>query len=379
MTSSLTVVAIIAAYNEEDVIGEVVNALIQEDVQIYFLDHHSTDGTRAAVEAFLGRGVIGIEQFPADRKTDPAADAFAWERILKRKEELGRELSAEWFIHHDADEFRESPWSGLTLRDAIARVDLAGYNAIDFQLLNFYPTAADPREGDIRTRLQYFEPGRTFDNQQIKCWKKTGAVVDLASSGGHSAEFSERRVFPIRFPLRHYPIRSQAHGERKIFDERVPRFTPEERARGWHVQYDEWSPGASFVRDPATLTRYDPDRVRLDISLRHRDIERLEQSVTASEAEVAHLTSANAELRDHLAAQDAEMDRIRSERQRLLSELDTLQTHLRKQDDEIDTLRQRVRDTEAAIEAIMASRSWRLTAPLRSAERLVRRRSSHET
>jgi len=251
MSDSLTVVAIVAAYNEEDIIADVVRALIDENVLVYFLDDRSTDRTVAQVEPFRGRGVIGIEVFSADGVDDQTASQFVWERILRRKEELAQELDADWFIHHDADEFRESPWSGETLRDGIQRVDRAGYNAIDFQVLNFSPTTADPSDADdIRDRLQFYEPGRTFDRQQIKCWKKTSQPAVLTASGGHDAQFPGRRIFPIRFLLRHYPIRSQAHGDRKVFKERVPRFAPSERARGWHVQYNELAEGASFVPAP---------------------------------------------------------------------------------------------------------------------------------
>src|SRR6185503_9100294 len=103
----------------------------------------------------------------------------------------------------------------------------------------------------------HWSPARALDKLQVKAWRKT-AEVDLVSTGGHEARFPGRRVFPLRFLLRHYPIRGQAHGERKVFTERRPRFSAEERARGWHVQYDGVEEGASFLREPSSLTPYDP-------------------------------------------------------------------------------------------------------------------------
>src|SRR5919197_1275002 len=107
-STPFSVVAIIAAYNEADVVGYVVRDLIDQGVLVYFLDDGSTDGTVAAVEEYLGRGVLAIERladtFGCDRTS------FEWERILRRKAELAKELDADWVIHHDADEFRESPW-----------------------------------------------------------------------------------------------------------------------------------------------------------------------------------------------------------------------------------------------------------------------------
>src|SRR5438105_1292175 len=48
------------------------------------------------------------------------------------------------------------------------------------------------------------------------------------------------------------PFRSQTHGERKVLRDRSPRWNQQERARGWHRQYDEVET-ARFLRDRATL------------------------------------------------------------------------------------------------------------------------------
>src|SRR6266851_8460907 len=253
LSSEFSVVAIIAAYNEADIIEHVVQDLINQSVQIYFLDDGSTDNTVAAVEPYLGRGVLGIERLrPAPR--GPAPAGFDWERILLRKTELAGELEATWFIHHDADEFRESPWSHLSLKEAIRRVDTLGYNAIDFASFDFWPVHDQFRPGDdVREAFMFYSESAPYDRIQIRCWKKT-ENVDLGSSGGHEARFSGRQVFPVRFILRHYPIRGQAHGERKVFEERRHRFLEREQARGWHVQYNRVLEGTSLIRDPATLT-----------------------------------------------------------------------------------------------------------------------------
>ncbi len=289
MPSDFTVVAIIAAYNEADIIGAVIRDLIDQGISIYFIDDGSTDGTLLAVERFAGRGVIGMEPF---RSGEPVGSPkFSWERILRRKAELASEIDADWFIHHDADEIRESPWADVPLKEAIRRVDSLGYNAIDFESLDFRPTDDRFRAGDdMRAAFPFYSKAAPHDRLQIRCWKKTPGPVDLASTGGHEARFENRRVFPVRFLLRHYPIRSLAHGKRKVFVERQPRFIDAERARGWHVQYDDLVAGGPLVRDPNTLTRFDPVDVRIGLSLRHRGVEALEESLDDVRAglETAH-------------------------------------------------------------------------------------------
>jgi Glycosyl transferase family 2 len=281
-----TVIAILAAYNEGDVVAQVIGDLVRQGLQVYLVDHGSTDDTVAQAEPFLGRGLLEIERLAG-------GPTVRWSDVLRRKEELAARLAADWFVHQDADEIRESPWENLSLREAIRRVDRLGYNAIDFELLNFRPTHDGFRPGaDLREAFQFYEHARSFDKVQVRCWRRSEHAVDLVSSGGHDAMFPGRKVFPVRFLLRHYPVRGQAHGERKVLAERLRRFDPEERARGWHVQYgqqgqpsqDPGTPaGASFLRDPASLILYDPERVRLRLLLETRRVEELEERLAAWE------------------------------------------------------------------------------------------------
>jgi glycosyltransferase involved in cell wall biosynthesis len=310
------VVAIIAAFNEGDVIEFVVRDLIRQGVDVYFLDDGSTDDTVDIVERYLGHGVIGVEHL-ADTLGSPSADEFRWQRILLRKAQLARELSAHWFIHHDADEFRESPWPHDTLKDAIHRVDALGFNAIDFALVDFFPVHDHFQPGsDVREAFTVFAQPRPYDRLQIRAWKRN-SLVDLASSGGHDVRFPDRKVFPVRFILRHYPIRGQSHGERKVFHERRGRFLEEERARGWHIQYDEMSEGGSFIRDPSTLTPYDGEALRLELLLHHRGVEELTALLHDSRLE-------SARLREEADTHASALRRAEDETARAVSDLKAL-------------------------------------------------------
>lgn len=289
------VVALISAFNEADVISPVIGHLVENGVDVYLIDNRSTDGTAAAAKRWLRKGLLGIEQFPTESPAGDGPPPFDWEAILKRKEALAKEFSADWFIHHDADEFREAPWPGMKLRDAIRWVDRLGYNCIDFRVLNFPPLengfqpGADPRE-----HFTHWEDPVVYDTLQRKCWKAQKTPVSLAASGGHEARFPGRRIFPIRFLLRHYPIRSQEHGLRKVFDERKKRFVDKERAKGWHVQYDAIaSESHSFLGDPANLHEYDPDRIRLELMLDSEPVRKSE--VTAALKREAEKHAANLE------------------------------------------------------------------------------------
>ena len=355
------VTAIISAYNEADIIAQTVANLVSQGIAVHVIDDHSTDGTAAVLPADAG-GMIRVETL--QRRPSPSgADEFPWSGVLARKEQLARELDADWFIHHDADEFRESPWGHLNLREGIELVDRLGYNAIDFAVLNFWPThdGFDPAS-DIRDSFQFYEAGRSFDRLQVKCWKRT-ADVELRSSGGHEAMFEGRRVFPIRFLLRHYPIRGQAHGMRKVFGERLSRFPAAELRRGWHVQYDAFGRAATFLREPGSLERYDPDAVRARLQMEHRGVEEL----TARLAAVGDLLT---------AAREEQAAEVRALRDQHAADVGRLTTEVTRREDEharlenaYRALEDMSRNLERQLGDMRQSWSWKLTAPLRTAWR----------
>lgn len=260
------VIALISAHNEGDVIYHVIGDMIRQGIEVYLINHCSTDNTVAEASKWLGNGLIHIENFPQDAGYPEANNRkYVWSQILKRKEELAAQLDADWFIHSDADEFREAPWPDTTLREGIWVADKMGFSAIDFDLFNFRPVNNCFVPGtDVRKALTMYEGCENFNSKQIKAWKNTDSRVDIVSSGGHDINFEGRKVFPIKFILRHYPIRSQEHGIRKVFEERKNRFYVEERKIGWHVQYDSVSnKNHNFLHDPTNLTIYDGCSARL--------------------------------------------------------------------------------------------------------------------
>ncbi|MGB5685229.1 MAG: glycosyltransferase family A protein, partial [Candidatus Electrothrix sp.] len=295
------VIALIAAYNEADIISSVIEHLINNGIEVYLIDNRSTDDTVEQASPFLGKGLINIETYPPSHScSDEPNGVYDWSSILRRKEELAVELEADWFIHHDADEFREGPFPSLTLKKAIRYVDSLGYNCIDFHLLNFHPVNNDFIPGtDPRSVFTRYEDGADFDAVQRKCWKSTGTPVSLVHAGGHDVQFYGRRVSPIKFILCHIPIRSQQHGIRKVFQERKNRFVESERAKGWHVQYDEMVDAEySFLKDREQLVPFDLEQVRLRLLTGAWEInlqDPLFRRLLSREEELAHLLQSNYE------------------------------------------------------------------------------------
>lgn len=248
-----SVLAVMTAFNEEDVIGHTVGHLLDEGVNVHVIDNWSTDTTLERVRQFIDTGMVTFEQFPPSGATATTA----WGALLGRVSEVAAASEADWLIHHDSDEIRCSPWPGVSVRKALHAIERSGFNAIDHTVIEFWPVDDSPIV-DLAADRPYFLFGRRPGHfAQVKGWAKSLGPVDLASSGGHNLASSHRRVFPYKFLLKHYPIRSQTHGQRMVFAEREGRWDPAEVERGWHQHYRHLSLGTSFIKSRDELEFYE--------------------------------------------------------------------------------------------------------------------------
>jgi hypothetical protein len=244
------VLAIVTAFNEADIIGDTTEYLNAQGIDICLIDNHSTDWTiPVMVRKDNGNGYV---------TKGGSKDKYDWWTLLKKVENSIEHFQHDydWIIHHDCDERRTSPWIGKNYKEGLYIVDQQEYNLINHQVVEFRPTDNDFKQGDsLEDYFQYVDPAAkdTCNNVQLKAWKTGDYKVDLKSTGGHEARFPNRKVFPHRFILKHYPIRSQEHGERKIFKERKERYAQSDLQRGWHIQYRGIKPGHSFIKDKEDL------------------------------------------------------------------------------------------------------------------------------
>jgi glycosyltransferase involved in cell wall biosynthesis len=260
--SSLRILAVMTAYNEADIIRPSIEGLLGAGLAVHVIDNWSTDGTFEIAERYRGADGFELERFP-----DAPTPTYDWAALLRRVETIGTAARVDWGIHNDADERRTGPWPNVPIRDAIWRVQQSGFNAIDHTRLDYRPIDDGFVPGqDFVAYFRHFEFGTTPDLRRlVKAWRNTGQPVDLAGTAGHEASFPGRRLFPYRFLLHHYPVRSQAHGERKVLRERQARWNASERAKGWHVHYDAIAAGHAFVRPAGELIEFVDGRTERDL------------------------------------------------------------------------------------------------------------------
>lgn len=257
--AAFDVLAVVTCFNEADVIVDTVADLLSQGCSVHLIDNWSTDGSLEEVQRHFGSEVT-TEQFPASGPSQ----TYDWRALLDRVDEFAGSTSADWIIHHDADERRRSPWPGVSLRDAIWFVHRRGWTAIDFTVVNFVPTDESWEPGTpLEPSFRHWEFGHNPGHMlQVKAWRNPRMPVALADNGGHDVALARRLVFPYNFVLKHYPIRSTEHGRRKIDQDRRARWNPEERALGWHTHYDEVDTSAALIRDSGDLRVWDDDTPR---------------------------------------------------------------------------------------------------------------------
>jgi len=246
----VNVLAVLHVFNEHDIIAATIEHLLRQGVAVKVLDNWSSDGTYELVRS-LAAPRISVERYPAD---GPSL-WYDLKQIRANAEQIALESKYDWIIYQDADELRYSPWRGLTLQQALSAVDALGFNAVDFTVVEFKPT----REGfvagvDPEQFFGHFDFGRFWATFiKIQGWKNL-QKVDLSFE--HHAVFANQRIFPIKFLMKHYPLRSTQQAKEKLFKHRAPRIPPEERGNRFR-RYD-LSENAKYVNDEATFPVYDP-------------------------------------------------------------------------------------------------------------------------
>jgi glycosyltransferase involved in cell wall biosynthesis len=261
VVSDLRVVGTVSVYNEADILGQVLAHLHEQGIMFVVLDGGSEDGSVEIAQSFRDKGLL---EHRIVRR-----NSFTLREDLDCLIEMASVYFPDWILKNDADEFLEPREQGRTLLDAIVAEDQFGSNIIQFDNFEFCLTEMDSgsSEPDIRKRLRFYT---WSDDFRYKAWRYYPGAT-YRESGGHYPLFPrgiKAKVSPRKLVMRHYRFRSPEQAVRRVFKERLPRYSPEERANGWHAHYDHFKEDPQFfVLDSDMLSRYDGD-CRWDLTKR---------------------------------------------------------------------------------------------------------------
>jgi len=260
----MRIVALLAVRNEELYLERCLRHLITQGVEVCLIDNGSTDGSRDIAQRFLGNGVSQIEDHPYPGYLDLVG-------ILQAKERLASTIDADWFMHHDVDEIRESPDPSSTLHHAFYDADAAGYTAIEFDELVFLPTLQEEsfEHTDYVANMRYYYYFAPWALHRLNAWKKMDMKVDLREKRGHQVQFPGRKISSMRLVLRHYIFLSVAHGQRKYGERVYSKFEMEKL--GWQRKNRAgWGQGQLILPPRSALKRLACPEDPLDCSEPHR-------------------------------------------------------------------------------------------------------------
>ena len=249
----MRIIATVPVYNEVDIIGQVLEHLSMQGVDFVVLDGGSHDGSAEIARGFAGKGLLELKILKRNH--------FQLKENLDVLLKMAIRYRPDWIIRNDADEFFEGPVAGQSLGEAIAKRDQFGSNLVQFDNFEFCLTEkdCDSAEVDIRKKLRFYT---WSDDFRYKAWKYYAGTEDR-ESGGHYPIFPrgvKAKLSDTKFVLRHYRFRSPEQALRKVFRDRLPRFSPEERSsKLWHVQYDHFktAPARFFVLNSDELACVD--------------------------------------------------------------------------------------------------------------------------
>jgi len=273
----MNAIAYMFVFNEVDILSWSVQHAVDQGLHVHLIDNFSDDGSyEMACGIAAADQRITVSRWP---ESGPPSHANLSE-MLDHVDQMAARSRFDWCMIYDADEIRRSSRPQERLADAIARIDAAGFNAIDHDLEVYVQRDGFDGSQNPETYLVVRQLDHSDQHlNHLKCWKNLGCYVNLNSHGGHRVSFAGIKIAPERLILKHYPLRSQEQAHRKVRS-RNARWAPSDRRLGWHTQYD----GSQVA--VVTLTRF-PD---LFDRLRH-SIDSFEQParkivVTSGEARI---------------------------------------------------------------------------------------------
>jgi len=208
----MKVIGMLPVFNDEDIVEEVIEHLISQGIELVVLDNGSTDDTYKICEKFLDHGILELKQF--------STPTFIYHLgiILRMLYDMALTHSPDWIIKNDSDELLESGIQGLTLKDAISKIDSNGYNLIQFDRFDFYMTDNDDESTkSIKNKLHYYS---CYGDYLYRAWKYFPGIR-ISDAGGHVPTFPDGykyKINPQKFVLRHYPYRSVNQVKKKLLD-----------------------------------------------------------------------------------------------------------------------------------------------------------------
>ena len=228
---------VLLCYNDSDILGDSMEALLGNDHDLIVWDHGSDDGTAEILDTYEGRLV--------ERRFLPRSFDF-YELYALMSEPLIRHWAPryDWISWPDQDEIIEGPTREASYLEFLTEVFHSPYNWIAFDNFNYWTTREDdPEVASPTARIRRYSLWPDCP-RRVRSWR---ASVTNVRKFNHNRLAG--RKYPRHFVLRHYPMRSREQMKRRLERDRADiRRGP----RNYHYEYMRQNPGRLEI-DPSTL------------------------------------------------------------------------------------------------------------------------------
>jgi len=237
----------LAVFNNEDFIEEVIEHCLSQGLELVILDDGSTDGTYEICKKYSNRNDVELLQVKHDE----------WEHttIFKILYDMALLKSPDWVIRPDSDEILESGMNGMPLKDAIIKIDSEGYNIIQFDWFEFFITDNDDgSKPKVKDRMKYYSWQLDF---LYRAWKVIPGI-NAELGWGHIPLFPKHqkyKLYPRKFVARHYRFRNIEQANQKITTV-LSRAKGSIEGKGYEMIAARKN---SFIIDHSLLTKYNDD------------------------------------------------------------------------------------------------------------------------
>jgi glycosyltransferase involved in cell wall biosynthesis len=239
--------AVLLCYNDGDLLEDSLRYLLEQDHDLVVWDHGSTDETASVIDRFR-RELVETRRIPREfdfYELYPAMSRHLLEHYVARYD---------WISWPDQDEFLEGPSRSKPYREWVREVFESPFNWVQFHNFNYWHTSADdPRIRPAPERVRHYAlfPGCA---PRIRCWRASATNIRVFNHNPPEGD-----PYPVRFNLRHYPMRSREQMMRRIFQDRAG------LARGrTNFHYQSMSGRAEALEIRPEQLHYDDGRSELD-------------------------------------------------------------------------------------------------------------------
>jgi hypothetical protein len=245
--SPLRCLGVLLCYNDGDLLEEAIEHLLGQRHDVIAWDHGSTDETPAVLERLAPR-LREVRHVPR------SFDFYELYPAMSRHLIEHYAGAYDWISWPDQDEFLEGPDRQRSYYEHLAAADAAGVDWIEFNNFNFWWTEDDDQSEPSPTRRVRHYARWPDCPPRIRAWRARATNI---------REFNHNPLdgtpAPVRFNLRHYPMRSEAQMRARVERDRAGL-----RRGDMNFHYENMALRGEGLRIPASALHVDDGVSELD-------------------------------------------------------------------------------------------------------------------